>query len=65
MLGSLPVISAQGIAGAQGGLWLTLAGWAVGGACSPRAPRRASGCRPARLAMAAVLIAALAPRSTW
>jgi len=60
MLGSLPVISAQSVAGAQGGLWLTLAALAV--VAGVLASRAAPGKRlpGSRLAVAAVLIAALA-----
>ncbi len=59
-LGTLPVISAQSLAGAQGGLWLTLAGLAALAALL--AVRAAPGKRlpGGRLALAAVLIAALA-----
>ena len=59
-LGTLPVISAQSVAGAQGGLWLTLAGLAVlGAALAARATpgKRLPG---GRLAIAALLIAGLA-----
>jgi uncharacterized protein len=59
-LGTLPVISAQSVAGAQGGLWLTLAALGLVGAVL--AMRAAPGKRlpGGRLAMAAVLIAGLA-----
>jgi uncharacterized protein len=59
-LGTLPVISAQSVAGAQGGLWLTLAGLGLVGAVL--AARAAPGKRlpGGRLAVAAALIAGLA-----
>ena len=59
-LGTLPVISAQSIAGAQGGLWLTLAALGLVGAVL--AARAAPGKRlPGRqLAIAAALVAGLA-----
>ncbi len=59
-LGTLPVISAQSVAGATGGLWMTLAALAV--VAVALAMRAAPGKRlpGGRLAMAAVLIAGLA-----
>ncbi len=59
-LGSLPVVSMQGIAGTNGGLVLTLAGLALVGAVT--IARAAPGKRmpPVRLWIAAALVAALA-----